>query len=103
MNCRLQIADCGLVARSLAPSNPEALPVYEANQHLSIEPTEQPKPAVRSRQSAVRNVVWLLLFVHVVTSVAYAVAVPIGEAPDEPSHISYVEILLRTGQLPTIP
>ena len=27
---------------------------------------------------------------------------PVGEAPDEPSHIQYVEIILQTGRLPTI-
>jgi hypothetical protein len=45
----------------------------------------------------------LILAFYFVISTLYNFAVPVGEAPDEPSHVDYVQIMLRTGQLPTIP
>jgi 4-amino-4-deoxy-L-arabinose transferase-like glycosyltransferase len=44
-----------------------------------------------------------ILIAYVVTTVAYNLSIPVGEAPDEPAHIEYVRVLLRTGQMPTIP
>jgi 4-amino-4-deoxy-L-arabinose transferase-like glycosyltransferase len=44
-----------------------------------------------------------IVFAFIGLSTLYNLAVPIGEAPDEPSHIQYIEIILRSGQLPTIP
>jgi hypothetical protein len=41
--------------------------------------------------------------VYLLFAMLYIVVVPVGESPDEPAHIQYVEVLLRTGQLPTIP
>jgi 4-amino-4-deoxy-L-arabinose transferase-like glycosyltransferase len=52
---------------------------------------------------AAKLALWVVLVVYLVTSIAYNLAVPVGEAPDEPDHIGYVEILMRTGELPTIP
>ncbi|HKP51809.1 MAG TPA: DUF2142 domain-containing protein [Chloroflexia bacterium] len=52
---------------------------------------------------AAKLALWLIVVAYLVTSIAYNLAVPVGEAPDEPDHIGYVEILMRTGELPTIP
>lgn len=45
----------------------------------------------------------ILLALYLLTTTVYNLAIPIGEAPDEPAHILYVQILLKTGQFPTIP
>jgi 4-amino-4-deoxy-L-arabinose transferase-like glycosyltransferase len=44
-----------------------------------------------------------IVAVYFLLSTLYNLAVPVGEAPDEPSHVEYAQIILRTGQLPTIP
>ncbi len=44
-----------------------------------------------------------ILLVYMALSTVYNVVIPVGEAPDEPSHVDYVQTVLRTGQLPTIP
>lgn len=44
-----------------------------------------------------------ILFVFAVTVVGYNISIPIGEAPDEPAHVQNVQVILQTGQLPTIP
>ncbi|HST04488.1 MAG TPA: glycosyltransferase family 39 protein [Chloroflexia bacterium] len=49
------------------------------------------------------KIVTVLLFAYFGLATLYNLAVPVGEAPDEPSHIQYTEIILKTGQLPTIP
>jgi len=41
-----------------------------------------------------------LLLVHVSLAIAYQRAVPLFEAPDEPSHIQYVAFLSQEGRLP---
>ena len=71
----------------------------------SAEPSEvstAPPPA--SHEGAV-DTRWAaaILGVYLLISIAYSLAIPVGEAPDEPSHVDYVQTLLRTGQLPTIP
>lgn len=62
---------------------------------------DQVMPAVQGRAHAWALVCILALFA--VTACAYNISVPVGEAPDEPAHIHNVEVILRTGQLPTIP
>lgn len=43
---------------------------------------------------------WRILVVFVLLGAAYAWLVPVGEAPDEPAHLAYVEHVLREGELP---
>jgi hypothetical protein len=49
-----------------------------------------------------RIAVGLLLVCYLVAAGGFAVAVPYGEAPDEPAHLLYVEYLVRNGSLPPI-
>lgn len=56
-----------------------------------------------SRWAVARLMLWPILFAFFALSVTYNLAVPPGEAPDEISHAQFTEVLLRTGQLPTIP
>lgn len=68
---------------------------------------EAPVPAVSTSRAEskhkARLALGLLLLVFLALSTAYNLAVPPGEAPDEISHAQFTEVLLRTGQLPTIP
>ena len=41
--------------------------------------------------------VWLL---HIVLAVAYTTAIPLGEAPDEPAHLTYAQFIANKGGLP---
>ncbi len=50
-----------------------------------------------------RRIVLAVVAAYFILSTLYNLAVPVGEAPDEPAHIDYVRIILRTGQFPTIP
>jgi hypothetical protein len=45
--------------------------------------------------------VLLVLLLHLTLSVIYSVVTPLGEAPDEPAHISYARFIAREGHLPT--
>ena len=55
------------------------------------------------RATGLNGALIITLAVFFFLSMLFNLAVPIGEAPDEPSHVDYAETLLRTGQLPTIP
>jgi 4-amino-4-deoxy-L-arabinose transferase-like glycosyltransferase len=66
----------------------------------------QPSPSAHARSSIVyrpSSLVAGILALYLILSIFYSLAIPVGEAPDEPAHVDYVQILLRTGQLPTIP
>ncbi len=63
---------------------------------------EQGESVSRTPQAAKLGLA-VVLGVYLVTSVAYNLSIPVGEAPDEPGHIRYVEVLRSTGKLPTIP
>lgn len=43
---------------------------------------------------------WRILLVFVLLGAAYAWLVPVGEAPDEPAHLAYVEHVLGERELP---
>ncbi len=43
----------------------------------------------------------LILLLHLALSLTYARQVPLGEAPDEPAHLSYAQFIARQGRLPT--
>jgi 4-amino-4-deoxy-L-arabinose transferase-like glycosyltransferase len=45
----------------------------------------------------------LLLALFAVFGVLYARAVPLGEAPDEPAHVAYIDHLVATHHLPALP
>ena len=51
--------------------------------------------------------VWLplgsLILLYVALATAYNITVPLYEAPDEHSHVAYVDHLMRTGEIPDIP
>jgi 4-amino-4-deoxy-L-arabinose transferase-like glycosyltransferase len=72
-------------------------------QHVEVVAIQTPGSVSGQPSRLISLATWLLLLAYLVTATAYNLAVPVGEAPDEPSHVQYVEILLRTGQLPTIP
>ncbi|GIK41266.1 MAG: hypothetical protein BroJett011_50990 [Chloroflexota bacterium] len=42
----------------------------------------------------------LILLLHLALSLTYARQVPLGEAPDEPAHLSYAQFIARQGRLP---
>ncbi len=42
----------------------------------------------------------LILLLHLALSLAYTSLVPLGEAPDEPAHLSYARFIARHGRLP---
>ncbi len=42
----------------------------------------------------------LILLLHFALALAYAAGVPLGEAPDEPAHLSYARFIARHGRLP---
>jgi len=44
-----------------------------------------------------------VLLAYFILCTLYNLAIPAGEAPDEPEHAKYVRIILETGQFPTIP
>lgn len=44
----------------------------------------------------------LLLLIYLLLAIGYDVATPYGEAPDEPSHMGYLEYLVVNGALPPI-
>lgn len=45
----------------------------------------------------------LILLLYVALAVSYSLATPIGEAPDEPTHVEYVLYLLRERSFPVLP
>jgi len=45
---------------------------------------------------------WHLVLLFLLLGVGYVWAIPIGEAPDEPAHLAFVDHLLRTGSLPPL-
>jgi 4-amino-4-deoxy-L-arabinose transferase-like glycosyltransferase len=55
------------------------------------------------RPQTSRLPLFMLLAIFLVVTTLYNLSIPTGEAPDEADHIRFVEIILRTGQLPTIP
>ncbi|MEO8287160.1 MAG: glycosyltransferase family 39 protein [Chloroflexota bacterium] len=64
----------------------------------SLTGTSQPATSATGRVA-----LYLIVALYLVTATVYNVTIPVGEAPDEADHIRYVEIVLKTGQLPTIP
>ena len=45
---------------------------------------------------------WQLLLLFLLVGAGYAWAIPIGEAPDEPAHLAFVNHILRTASLPPL-
>jgi len=48
-----------------------------------------------------RLTLYLILLLHLALSLTYARTIPLGEAPDEPAHLSYAQFIARHGRLPT--
>ncbi|MEW5957305.1 MAG: hypothetical protein AB1801_06255 [Chloroflexota bacterium] len=42
-----------------------------------------------------------VLLLHLLLAVAFSIVTPLGEAPDEPAHLSYARFIVREGRLPT--
>ncbi len=55
------------------------------------------------KQQTSRLSLFILLASFLIVTTLYNLSIPIGEAPDEADHIRFVEIIRKTGQLPTIP
>ncbi|MCB0166529.1 MAG: phospholipid carrier-dependent glycosyltransferase [Anaerolineae bacterium] len=55
-----------------------------------------PKIEAAKRHSAFL-LVWLL---HILLAVAYTIVIPLGEAPDEPAHLTYAQFIANKGGLP---
>src|SRR5690348_2375664 len=70
---------------------------------VSRSPLTAPSEEISQGPARANRALALILATYFVISLAYGLLVPVGEAPDEPSHVDYAQILLRTGQLPTIP
>ncbi|MBK5258289.1 MAG: DUF2142 domain-containing protein [Thermoanaerobaculia bacterium] len=45
----------------------------------------------------------LLMMLAIAGAIAFAIITPVGEAPDEPAHIGYVQYLAREWRLPSAP
>lgn len=48
-----------------------------------------------------RRLVWIVLPMFVLLGAVYARIVPVGEAPDEPAHLAYVDHIVEEGSLPS--
>ena len=52
---------------------------------------------------AARFTLPLILALHVALVLGYSLATPVGEGPDEPEHLAFVQHLRATGRLPIAP
>src|SRR6476469_562210 len=59
-------------------------------------------PVVAGRTVRGRPWLYFILTAYTLLALAYNLAVPIGEGPDEIDHIRYVEYIVRYGQFPPI-
>jgi len=66
---------------------------------------DQPGGEGGTRRVSLRanRTILLVLSAYLVMATAYSIATPIGEAPDETTHLEYVIYLRRHGRLPVIP
>ncbi|MBE7471246.1 MAG: glycosyltransferase family 39 protein [Anaerolineales bacterium] len=56
--------------------------------------------APRLTPHAPRLTLLFILLLHLALSLTYARTIPLGEAPDEPAHLSYAQFIARNGRLP---
>ncbi|HSK80764.1 MAG TPA: hypothetical protein VLQ45_30195, partial [Thermoanaerobaculia bacterium] len=49
-----------------------------------------------------RRFLWRVLPLFVLLGAVYARVIPVGEAPDEPAHLAYIDHIVGEGSLPPI-
>ncbi|HSR69870.1 MAG TPA: glycosyltransferase family 39 protein [Acidobacteriota bacterium] len=52
--------------------------------------------------TAARALLFLVLGAYLAAGIAFSVAFPLGEGPDEPAHFAYVQYVARQGTLPVL-
>ncbi len=82
-----------MISKTTTPAPPDRAP---ARRGASI-PTR-----LRTRIRKVPLALWLVLSVGLVQALAWNVALPAFQGPDESSHFAYVQYLAETGHLPTV-
>jgi len=66
--------------------------------HAALMPS-----SVSGETTATRRALVLLLAVRLILSIAFSLATPLGEAPDEADHYAYAAYILEKGELPAGP
>ena len=85
------VATVGLIVRDLGGEEPR-----DASRR-SYGPRD-PRRAV----SAVPSSAWICAMIAVLSAIAWSVVTPPFQAPDEPDHFAYVQVLAETGALPAV-
>jgi hypothetical protein len=101
------VGNDGIIPRSLRLAGLDSL----KNAVLAPSPpVREGKAAAEARAAgtSLRSIrVWLpigsLIVLYIALATAYNMSVPLYEAPDEHSHVAYVDHLQRTGRIPDIP
>jgi len=65
------------------------------------EPRPTPVHRIRTRLRSVPKALWLLLLVGALQSIAWDIALPAFQGPDESAHYDYIQYLAETGSLPS--